>query len=465
MFYLPKLWLGVSNSVNQVQYAVSGLALMVLKYGVEALLIWMFVARVYWPWDFVNPLVSARTELLAGGPTWLGWFLFFWSLPFVWVALSMSVRRAADAGGPPWVGLLVLVPLVNLVFMVVMCFLPSAQGDNWSPTRSEKGPDDFDFEAAGAGLFALALSLGLLVGAGMIGLSVLLMQSYGGSLFMGAPLMMGVTSAYILNRRAPQGYGVSVGLGAGVILAGCAALLLFALEGFICIVMAMPIMVPLGAIGGLLGKAIADATRRSGYELMATIGVLPVLMLAETFVNDTPEYAVTTTVEIDAPPEVVWQNVIAFPELPPAEEWYFRAGIAAPQRARIEGTGVGAIRYCEFTTGVFVEPITHWEPGRRLAFHVTEQPAPMFELSPYRHVHPPHLHGYLRSNRGEFLLVELPDGRTRLQGTTWYEFEMFPQAYWTLWSHDLIHRIHLRVLNHVKREAEGARTANIAGGF
>jgi hypothetical protein len=84
----------------------------------------------------------------------------------------------------------------------------------------------------------------------------------------------------------------------------------------------------------------------------------------------------------------------------------------------------------------------------------------MFELTPYRHVHPPHLHGYLRSNRGEFRLVALPSGRTRLEGRTWYEFDMFPQAYWTLWSDTLIHRIHERVLKHVKHLAEDDRRSS-----
>jgi hypothetical protein len=146
--------------------------------------------------------------------------------------------------------------------------------------------------------------------------------------------------------------------------------------------------------------------------------------------------------------------VVHFPDLPPPNQWYFRWGIASPQRARIDGQGVGAVRYCEFTTGTFVEPITHWEPGRRLAFDVTDQPAPMFELSPYRHVHPPHLDGYLRSNRGEFLSIALPGGRTRLEGRTWYAFDMFPQSYWTLWSNLLIQRIHHRVLSHIKQLAE-----------
>jgi len=103
-----------------------------------------------------------------------------------------------------------------------------------------------------------------------------------------------------------------------------------------------------------------------------------------------------------------------------------------------------------------VEPITVWDAPRRLAFDVAQQPAPMFEMSPYKHVHPPHLEGALRSTRGEFLLEELPDGQTRLIGNTWYEFDMYPHAYWTLWSDLMIHRIHTRVLEHVRRHAERA---------
>lgn len=449
MSYLFQLLLGVSKPVTRLEYAISGIVLMALKYAVEATLIAVFVAKVYWPWDFVNPLVSSRTEILAGGPAWLGWFIFVWSLPFLWVALTMSVRRIAHAGYSPWAGMLVLIPFINMVFMVTVCFIPAAQEEAWRPKDDQ--PDEDSVPAKDV---VLAVGLSLTVGFGMFAVSVLLLQSYGGSLFMGLPLVMGLIAAYVSNRRASIGYGASLGLGAASVVAGCAALLLFAFEGVICIVMAAPIMLPLGALGGLLGKAIADSTRRPSYELMATIGVLPVLMLVESNWNQTTEYAVKTTVEIDAPPEVVWKNVISFPDLPDDEAWYFRAGIASPQRARIEGTGVGAVRYCEFSTGVFVEPVTDWRPGKRLAFNVTDQPAPMFELSPWRHVHPPHLHGYLRSNRGEFLLTELPDGRTRLDGTTWYEFDMFPQMYWTLWSNDIIHRIHLRVLNHVKTCSE-----------
>jgi hypothetical protein len=78
----------------------------------------------------------------------------------------------------------------------------------------------------------------------------------------------------------------------------------------------------------------------------------------------------------------------------------------------------------------------------------------MKEWSPFRHVHPPHLDDSLRSKRGEFRLVPLPGGRTRLEGSTWYELSMSPELYWKAWTDALLHAIHTRVLRHVKRLSE-----------
>ena len=140
--------------------------------------------------------------------------------------------------------------------------------------------------------------------------------------------------------------------------------------------------------------------------------------------------AVTTSVIVDAPPETVWRRVVAFPPLPEPRSMHFRAGIAYPRSATISAGASGAVRRCRFSTGDFVEPITVWDEPRRLAFSVTEQPAPMRELSVWGDVHPPHLDGFLRSRRGEFRLIPLPGDRTLLRGTTWYENRMWPAGYW-----------------------------------
>ena len=77
----------------------------------------------------------------------------------------------------------------------------------------------------------------------------------------------------------------------------------------------------------------------------------------------------------------------------------------------------------------------------------------MIELSPYK-IRPRHMDHYFASTKGEFRLVPLPGGRTRLEGTTWYRLRFMPQGYWQMWSDFIVHRIHMRVLNHIKNLAE-----------
>ena len=225
--------------------------------------------------------------------------------------------------------------------------------------------------------------------------------------------------------------------------------------------MALPLAVPLAILGAIAGRAMR-AEHLSTRAAFAVAFAVPASAGLERSLARAPVREVVTSVEIAAPPEKVWPHVQGFADLPPPAEWFFRTGIAYPVRARISGTGVGAVRRCEFSTGPFVEPITVWDPPRRLGFDVSSQPPPMQEWSPYRRLHPPHLDGTMRSLRGEFRLIPLPGSRTLLEGSTWYQLEMGPQAYWSIWSDLLVHRIHRRVLRHiqveVEREVTGARS-------
>ena len=69
-----------------------------------------------------------------------------------------------------------------------------------------------------------------------------------------------------------------------------------------------------------------------------------------------PVYEVHTAIEVNAPLKKVWNEVVAFAEIPPPKELLFRAGVAYPIRAEITGPGVGAVRRSIFSTGPFVAP-------------------------------------------------------------------------------------------------------------
>lgn len=454
-----RIWFGLRGPVDRATYAASGLGLAVFKYAVEALLVLALTGHGLTPLEFVSPSLVARQSFLEKAPEWLGPLLVVWSLPFVWIALSMSVRRAHAAGWSPWVGTLVLLSPLNIPFMAWLALLPDRAEKPSPPPSPASGspPASSELKAVLAGLAVGMLS----VIVGLYGFG-----SYGAVLFFVTPAVMGMVAGFLTNRPATRSTSATLRVGAMVMLLAGGVLVALAFEGFICLIMAAPIVMPTALAGAILGKWVAECTTAGAGHLAAVVLALPLLSGAEAVTRMVPERVVLTTVEVDAPPEVVWKRIVEFPDLPEPEEWFFRCGIACPMRARIEGSGVGAVRHCEFSTGDFVEPITVWDEPRRLAFDVVDQPDPMVELTPWRHVHPPHLEDRsLRSRRGEFRLVDLGGGRTRLEGRTWYVFDMHPQGYWTLWSDFSIHRIHRRVLDHVRRLAEGdAARASPAGG-
>lgn len=456
--HLVRLWFGLSLPVGRVEYLGSGVALAFLKYLAEALLVASVTGRPFMPWNYLDPLFSTRAALLRGHDG-LQLALVVWTLPFLWVGLSMTLRRLRDAALPPALSLLFLVPGLNYILMLALCLARTRRVEaDWRETEPE-GELHPDWRAA---LVGVASGVGLSLAA--IGLSVHALGQYGATLFFGGPVLVGAVTAFLYNRTEARSGWRTQGVVALAVLLGGLASLLFALEGALCIAMAAPIAFALAAMGGAVGQLLAKLARTRGETGKAarSLGLLvlawPLLAAAEA--HDPARgrvFEVISTEEIDAPPEVVWRHVVGFSELPPPSELVLRLGVAYPLRATIVGSGAGAVRRCEFSTGAFVEPITTWDPPRRLAFDVAAQPPSMEEWSPYRHVDAPHLVGYMTSRGGEFRLVPLPGGRTRLEGSTWYTLDIHPQAYWGVWADALLHTIHGRVLRHVKALSEADR--------
>ena len=237
-----------------------------------------------------------------------------------------------------------------------------------------------------------------------------------------------------------------------------------AFEGLICIIMMLPLAAPVVLLGATVGYFIVRlGPHRSGNLgkfVLVLFALLPAMTGAEHITAPEPlRFTCVTSVVIDAPPEDVWRNVVSFSDLDPPDDWLFHTGVAYPIRARIEGSGAGAVRRCEFSTGAFVEPIEVWDEPRLLRFTVTSNPAPMREWNPLFAIHPPHLDGFLVSKEGQFLLTPLPGGKTGLTGSTLYQHGLWPAAYWRLWSDPIIHAIHDRVLRHIKTLTESQKTA------
>ena len=438
---LRGLW-NLDGSVGRIPYALAGIAGVAVKFGID----WSIASAgfgqrwtpfSYWRLmrlDAVTPSITPAIFLL----------LFAVAVPFLWFGMAMTLLRLRDAGASAGWAALFFFPFLNVVLFLVLSILPHR------PARTKDRSGDVE-----SAFFAILLTVG--VAAAAIALATRVLETYGIGLFVAIPFSVGYLSGFLVARREATSAGrpYIVALLALALLGGF--LLAVAWEGVLCLAMSLPLALVVVLIGAYCG---ARSGRRFRHPPTATPAVsavvlLPLVLFAESSAHlQAPLYRTETEVIVQASPEQVWRNVVAFPDIDERPEWYFRAGIAYPLRARIGGHGVGAVRHCEFTTGSFIEPIEVWNEPSLLRFRVTANPAPMAELSPYPNVDAPHLHGFLTSERGQFELRPLSGGRTLLVGTTWYRHHLWPAAYWRLWSDAIIHRVHLRVLRHIKLRSE-----------
>lgn len=413
--------------------------------------------------------ISVFDYLQAGFPAsdWLvpervlgaGWLVLLIALPFLVAGVTLTVARLRDAGLPAALVVLFVIPVLKWFLFLVAATAPTRLRPE-APTSPPAAQPSWlqgicPRSRLGSALAGVAMACALLWGATLLGTQGL--GQYGWGLFLGLPFVAGFFAAFTYGVHEVRNAGECVVVGILAVLVAALGFVIFAIEGVICIVMAAPLAVPLAIVGALVGEKVSPARWRQGTNQMLCAGLLAVpLMLTGERLADAPAplLEVKSSLDVAAPPERVWSHVVAFTELPAPTELLFRLGIAYPLRAEMFGSGPGAVRHCVFSTGPFVEPIEVWDEPHLLRFGVTKNPPPMEEWTPYEHVHPPHLEGFLASERGQFQLIPLPDGGTRLEGTTWYRHNMWPVAYWQTWSDYIIHRIHLRVLQHIKMRAE-----------
>src|ERR1044072_1933303 len=282
---------------------------------------------------------------------------------------------------------------------------------------------------------------------------------YGIAAFILYPVFIGILTIVLAGYHKPVSIGDGIAWSLLALIGVALSMLLYAIEGLICVVMASPLCIFCVIVGSLIGHALNQSFAKRHKNVFSCFAAFILLFPAAGYLENRdqtePEtFPVTTSVIINAPPEKIWKNVVEFPEIAPPAELVFKTGIAYPVRARIAGTGAGAARYCDFSTGTFIETVTVWDENKELEFSVDEQPVPMKEFSPYGDLDTPHLHGFFVSRKGQFKLTRLENGRTLLEGTSWYYHKIRPEFYWRLWSEEIIHTIHRRVLEHIKERSE-----------
>ncbi len=230
-------------------------------------------------------------------------------------------------------------------------------------------------------------------------------------------------------------------------------------EAWVCVVLAVPLIFPFASLGGLLMWAVLEyrhnASRRSRL-LMAVLLVTPYLV---TPLEPSPVTLLRTVharIAIDAPPEVVWRNVIRFRPVTPDEHrpsLFYLAGLPRPLSATLAHEGVGGIRRGQWEGDLaFIGTITEWQPPRSYALRLSverraDAPAPPLLWAM----------GDAFDVVGDRYVIE-PAGERRVVLHLITDHRLTARIGWygALWTDFLMHDLQMYILRLVKARSERA---------
>src|SRR5258706_8080153 len=333
---LADLW-SFDGTIDRGTYAFWGVTLAILKYNLDRICVGLWTHRLLNPLTYWMPGDFFGVFSTSSKPAPAALALLVLSLPFIWCGIALTLRRTRAVRLPGGSVLLFFVPVVNLLYFATLCVLPSRVSGDVPEGPHRTRLFDQVIPESPLGSAAMSLLIVLPVTAGLAWLSAAKLQSYGWGLFVGLPFFLGLASALIHGTRRPRSLSACLGVAAiaSVLLAGL--LLALAFEGVICILMAAPIALALAAFGGFVGYLIQrrpEGGRDAGAVGSSLVLLMPGRFGAERFAGAEPSLLeVKSSVVVDAPPDRVWQHLVAFAGLQPPTELLFRAGAAYPLRA------------------------------------------------------------------------------------------------------------------------------------
>jgi hypothetical protein len=297
--------------------------------------------------------------------------------------------------------------------------------------------------------------LALLLSANVIG-------AYGIGLFVATPLVVGCTTGYAVNYRFPRTMRRTMVLVMQAGLLGTLALLMLALEGLACIILVAPLAAAFAMIGGWAGRMAAIWLRHPG-QIVSSVAVLPLLFLIDGALPPQTPIVAQQSIIINAPRAQVWAALTGDYRVAQPPGAVGLAGLAYPIASHFVGSGVGAIRVGQFSTGEGRERVTMWAPERVLALRGELHPPAMEEMSPYRRVHAPHVHGYFDTTDFAFTLSSAGDGQTRLTLRSHHILRIDPVPSWVPIARWAVQQNMRRVLADVAHQVEARAAAEAAG--
>jgi len=142
--------------------------------------------------------------------------------------------------------------------------------------------------------------------------------------------------------------------------------------------------------------------------------------------------AITTRLRVKAPPDIIWERLNFYEDVPKRPGFLLRTLLPEPIRTTGDKTRVGGVVHCIYRGGTLSKRITSIEPPRRLHFEITAQNLGIEDC--------------ILTVAGSYQLQEIQDG-TELLLTTAYRAYLHPRELWRPVEERLVNQLHGHILD------------------
>ncbi len=275
------------------------------------------------------------------------------------------------------------------------------------------------------------------------------LADYGFSFFVIFPVAVGF-SIGTLGAKERRNAGL-ISLIGGLLFA-LLWLIIGGVEGWICVVMAIPLLALFMAIGYWIARVIVKKFMTSGSASTLKVIIIPLVVLVasnsiETFFQaDQKPITVINSILLPYPAETVFDGVKAMDKLDADKPFLLALGLPAPYKCELESNSIGAKRTCLFDNGKIVAEITDYQSGKRLEMKVKE-----YNLTGSQ---------WFVFNDAAYTFEEV-SGQTKLTRTTTYQSELRPRIYWQWFETYAIGQEHKFVLASLKKNLDEMKSRQI----
>jgi len=260
---------------------------------------------------------------------------------------------------------------------------------------------------------------------------------YGLAFFVLLPIVVGLSIGALPNK-AWSLLGLVITL-----LCMIYGLIVLGLEGAVCGLMALGILLPLMFLGAVMGHLILLASKGKGTTNLKILSApFLVFLLAapvENAIIDSPEIIESKT-EIILPysPDKVFDAIKSVDTLDVSKSFLMQIGLPVPHKCILEAEEIGAERTCYFEGGLIKEKVTEFERGKILRMVVTD-----YQLTGRK---------WLGFKDAIYLFDKVSDNETKLTRITTYTSELRPRVYWQPLEEMGIQQEHDYVFRNLKKD-------------